>query len=256
MTGATMYVSGKVVTVLGHSTALSGHLVSSINPRVIILGNGSVMAFQRGVQKVEVITAARNKPTLNFYLFAFEQACNQSKEGCAAGDLYTPGLERDWLSVSVADDVDLANTPQDCLQCHQRQREMATLLMRELNNPWTHFFEPLLEELETLVRPGVRGRDLMMDYRQGGGRALRQFRARTARPERSFALETAWASTTRILRRSADRERTLAYDLRPLRRRARPSPTGKQAGTRSSAASSWPCPTSNRAPRTRTSSLN
>lgn len=169
MTGGTLSGSNHVVAVLGHSTALSGHLVSSINPRVIIFGRSSLMAFQRGVQKVEVITAARNEPTFNFYLFEFEQACNQREEGCGPGDLYTPRLERDWLSVTVEDDEDLKNTPQDCRQCHQRQGERPALLMRELNSPWTHFFEPLLEQLEPLGRPGVRGTDLMADYRQARG---------------------------------------------------------------------------------------
>ncbi|MDD9969512.1 MAG: hypothetical protein OXR73_24925 [Myxococcales bacterium] len=46
----------KPVAVLGHSTALSGHRVSPINPRLIMMGGqgGAVlMAYQRGVQKVE-----------------------------------------------------------------------------------------------------------------------------------------------------------------------------------------------------------
>jgi mono/diheme cytochrome c family protein len=184
-------VVSNIVTVLGHSTALSGHLVSSINPRVIILGDSSLMAFQRGVQKVEVITPARNAPTLNFYLFEFEQACNRSKDGCMPGDLYTARLERDWLAVTVEDDEDLKNTPQDCRQCHQRQREVPTLLMRELNNPWTHFFEPILEELEPVVRPGVRGSDLMADYRQAkGDERYGNFALEQLAPISPFLLET------------------------------------------------------------------
>jgi mono/diheme cytochrome c family protein len=160
----------RAVAVLGHSTALSGHLVSPINPRLIIMGDGSLMAYQRGVQKVEVITTARDTPGIdqNFYLFQFEQACNRHDDGCSPGDLYTPRVERDWLSVRIEDDEDLKNTPNDCRQCHQRARELPTRLMRELNNPWTHFFEPKLEGAERVV-PGVRGRDLMRDYLRAKG---------------------------------------------------------------------------------------
>lgn len=42
------------VAVLGHSTALSGHLVSPINPRVVVMGVDSFMAFQRGARAREV----------------------------------------------------------------------------------------------------------------------------------------------------------------------------------------------------------
>jgi hypothetical protein len=102
------------VTMLGHSTAPSGHKTSPLNPRLIIVGNSLFMAFQRGVQKVEVIATARNPGFFNFYLFQFEQACNAREAGCSPGDLYTSSVERDWLSVTVKDDEDLKNTPSDC----------------------------------------------------------------------------------------------------------------------------------------------
>src|ERR671912_457137 len=44
---------------MGLSTALSGRLVSPINPRVLLLGQQAFMAFQRGVQQVELATMDR-----------------------------------------------------------------------------------------------------------------------------------------------------------------------------------------------------
>ncbi len=149
------------VTVMGHSTSLPGHLVSPINPRILILGANNIMAFTRGVQRIELISTSRVTKTLNFYLVSFEQACNASKRGCQPGDLYTPRLESDWMRVSIHDDEELKNTPLDCRQCHQRNAEKPSLLMRELEGPWTHFFQPAgFEE----VLPGVHGSDLMNDY--------------------------------------------------------------------------------------------
>jgi mono/diheme cytochrome c family protein len=124
---------------LGHSTALSGRLVSALNPRVLILGKQTFMAFQRGVQQVELVSVDRTDQTLNFYLVSFRQTCNVVA-GCLPGDLYTPAVERDWTEVEIRDDEDLKNTPSDCRQCHQRGRETPMLLMRELRGPWTHFF--------------------------------------------------------------------------------------------------------------------
>jgi hypothetical protein len=161
---AGMYGQDAYVTLLGHSTALSGQRVSALNPRMIVLGDGVITAFQRGVQKVEVIADARNARSFNFYLIEFEQACNREPEGCGSGDLYSPRVESEWQSVRIQDDEDLKNTPNDCRQCHQRGRDTPTLLMRELNNPWTHFFQPLPLPQGQYVGPGVQGHDLLQDY--------------------------------------------------------------------------------------------
>jgi len=149
------------VAVMGHSTSLSGHLVSPINPRVLILGANNIMTFTRGVQRIELISVSRVTSTLNFYMVSFEQACNAFQHGCRPGDLYTPRLESDWTRVSINDDEELKNTPLDCRQCHQRNAEKPTLLMRELEGPWTHFLQPTGFN-ETL--PGVHGSDVMTDY--------------------------------------------------------------------------------------------
>lgn len=125
---------------LGLSTALSGQLVSPINPRAILFNNDTFVAFQRGVQKVEIITRDRATDGLNFYLVSFKQACNAAPGGCLPGDLFTLNVERDWSSVALEDDEDLKNTPSDCRLCHQRGPREPTLLMRELRGPWTHFF--------------------------------------------------------------------------------------------------------------------
>jgi hypothetical protein len=129
-----------------------------------VVGEGVFMAFQRGVQKLEVMASARNAGVFNFYLFEFEQACNDAPEGCSAGDLYSPQVERDWLSVRIQDDEDLKNNSNDCRQCHQRGLDKPRLLMRELNNPWTHFFQPMPLPEGQYVGPGVQGHNLLQDY--------------------------------------------------------------------------------------------
>ncbi|HTU59825.1 MAG TPA: hypothetical protein VMF89_15340 [Polyangiales bacterium] len=153
------------VAVLGHSTALSGRFVSPINPRVIVMGTESFLAFQRGTQQVEVIARARESAGLRFYLIEFEQACNVYPDGCAAGDLYTPAIESNWLRVRARDGEALANTPEDCRTCHQRGTETAGLLMRELEDPWTHFFLPPGPS----GVPGVSGADPYRDFLDAKG---------------------------------------------------------------------------------------
>jgi cytochrome c553 len=145
------------VVLLGHSTALSGQLVSPINPRAILLGKQALVAFQRGVQKAEIAALDRVSKQRNFYLVSFKQACNERAAGCVPGDLYTPSLERDWREVKLEDDEDLKNTPLDCRQCHQRKLEKPVLLMRELLGPWTHFFFFAVAEERDKELGGVRG---------------------------------------------------------------------------------------------------
>jgi hypothetical protein len=163
------FSAGQPLVLLGHSTALPGRLISPINPRAIIVGRQSLMAFQRGVQSIELASRARDREDFNFYLVTFAQACNSSPDGCLPGDLYTPQVERDWMSVTIQDDEDLKNTPSDCRQCHRRARDTSVLLMRELDSPWTHFFEPLIDGSPASELPGVRGEDLVRDYLRAKG---------------------------------------------------------------------------------------
>lgn len=157
----------RFAAMLGHSTALSGQLVSPINPRALVIGVGTVLAFQRGVQQVELATLARDRRAFNFYLLEFEQACADARGGCTPADLYTARIERDWRSYAVRDDEDLKNTPLDCRQCHQRARDGGIMLMRELTPPWTHFFEQASTTAafaEALTPSTTGGADLLLDY--------------------------------------------------------------------------------------------
>jgi hypothetical protein len=152
---------------LGHSTALSGHLTSPINPRAFFVGDDIVLAFQRGAQRAEVAALDRERERFNFYLFRFSQACNIAATGCSHADMFTARIEAEWQSVTLEDDEDLKNTTLDCRQCHQRGRRAPGLLMRELESPWTHFFDSI--PASTGDSPGVRGSDLLRDYMAAHG---------------------------------------------------------------------------------------
>jgi hypothetical protein len=156
------YYTLSAVVVLGHSTALSGHLVSTLNPRVIVMGAETFLTFTRGEQRVELIARTRLQYSAEFYLLDFEQACNASEGGCTPGDLYTSRIESDWSRVELRDGAELANTPADCRVCHQRGSDPPSLLMRELESPWTHFFLPA--GITPPEVPGVSGSHLMDDY--------------------------------------------------------------------------------------------
>jgi hypothetical protein len=102
-------------------------------------------------------------------LLTFTQACNEREDGCSPGELYTPEVERDWRQIQLRDAEDLKNTPFDCRQCHQRGREQPTILMRELQSPWTHFMFPIGSTDGT---PGITGADLVRDYLSAKGDEL------------------------------------------------------------------------------------
>jgi hypothetical protein len=104
----------------------------------------------------------REAQRMNFYLISFRQACNLDIHGCKPGDLFTPSIESDWRQVAVQDDEELKNTPSDCRQCHQRGTAQPTLLMRELDGPWTHFFSVEPNPKSTFPEPF--GSDLVQDY--------------------------------------------------------------------------------------------
>jgi len=156
------------LVMLNTSTALSGRLVSTLNPRAIVLGENTLLAFNRGIQRVELISRDRGpERSLNFYLLHFEQACNAAPEGCSPGDLYTPRVESNWTAVRIEDDEDLKNTPADCRQCHQRGSDRAIRLMRELDGPWTHFFMPDDTDPEGIPEPS--GFDVVHAYFEAKG---------------------------------------------------------------------------------------
>jgi hypothetical protein len=153
------------VVMLGHSTSLPGQLVSPINPRAFILGKDSTLAFVRGAQEVELVSRARDgSEQLSFYLLRYEQACNHAPQGCSHGELYTRVTEASWTTLRVQDDRELENTPFDCRACHARGAEHTTLLMREVDGPWTHFFDTLQPVAGAGAEPEITGYDLLQDY--------------------------------------------------------------------------------------------
>ncbi|HEX4334560.1 MAG TPA: hypothetical protein VH062_01530 [Polyangiaceae bacterium] len=165
-------ITGASAVLLGHSTSLSGHVVSPLNPRAILPvdQNHVLVAFQRGVQRAEIAAHDRVAPHVNLYLVTFRQACNAAKSGCVPGDLYTPSIESGWTSVEIQDDEDLKNTPSDCRQCHQRDRDAPSLLMREFESPWVHFFGPESADPEDgAMTSGISGGLLVQDYRMAKG---------------------------------------------------------------------------------------
>jgi mono/diheme cytochrome c family protein len=166
---ADMYGADSFVNLLSHSTSLSGSTISALNPRMIVIGEHAIMAYERGVQRVEVIAYARNPGLFNFYLFQFELPCDSAADGCKPADLFTPSVEHSWSQLTVRDDEDLANTVFDCRACHQRGADFPQLLMRELESPWTHFFRPFPEPDDKSLGPGVQGHDLLQDYLDAKG---------------------------------------------------------------------------------------
>jgi hypothetical protein len=137
---------------------------------VLLLGRDVFMAFQRGVQQVELAALDHDTGHVNPYLVTFRQACNDA--GCTPGDLYTPALERGWAKVELRDAEDLKNTPADCRQCHQRARPTAALLMRELRGPWTHFFAPATVSPEYQPPDWPTGRELALDFLAAKGNEI------------------------------------------------------------------------------------
>lgn len=148
---------------LGNSSSLVARNVSAVNPRAIIftpvpglpqrLPGYTAMGFTRGEEFVEIASEDPKTKQLTFYLLRFEKDCN--KDGCTNGDLFTPEVESGWTGFTLYDDSDLKNTMLDCLSCHQpTTKAPKALLMREMRDPWTHWFRN--------DRPG--GIALLVDY--------------------------------------------------------------------------------------------
>jgi mono/diheme cytochrome c family protein len=134
---------------LAHSTALDGRLASPINPRAVSLRierfqeGYAAATFTRGSQRAELISLDRRSGRFNLYVLDFKQACNDEPEGCSYGDRFTPAIERDWRELRLRDDEDLKNTPLDCRRCHGGSPQdggKPSLLMREMDPPWMHWF--------------------------------------------------------------------------------------------------------------------
>jgi mono/diheme cytochrome c family protein len=142
-----------------HSSSLVMRYTSPINPRAILftrpnfggqpragnpLPNPEYVAlgFARGEQFVEL--AAKDTTAggaLRFFLFRFQQACNQAPGGCNFGDLFSPDIEQSFLSYTLYEDQDIRNTIFDCAVCHQPggPGTQKMLRMQEIQPVWEHF---------------------------------------------------------------------------------------------------------------------
>ncbi len=152
----------------GNSSSIIARDVSAINPRLVIgekmLGFGFdgqfpgfggieetlALGFARGDQLVELMSYDPNTQDLNLYLLKFEQACNDSEDGCSIADMVTPAIEDDWVRWTLYQDTDLVNTTFDCNVCHQPAGPGTPKVPRvqEISNSWTHWFP---------VRPSQQG---------------------------------------------------------------------------------------------------
>ncbi len=155
---------------LANSSSLIARNVSAVNPRAIVftpvpglpqrLRGYTVASYTRGETFVEMASEDARTGQLTFYLLKFELGCEKNEGGCTNGDLFSPDVESNWKGFTLYDDSDLKNSILDCLSCHQPNRKAAkALLMRELRDPWTHWFRN--------DRPG--GIQLLIDYKRVHG---------------------------------------------------------------------------------------
>lgn len=148
-----------------NSSSLVARNVSALNPRLVMgermgafgdeqdpFGTSQALAlgFARGEQLVELMSYDPLSDDLNFYLLKFEQACNDTPEGCTTADLVTPEIEKNWTRWTLYQDIDLENTTVDCNVCHQPLGPGTPKIPRiqEVSNSWTHWFP---------VRPPTQG---------------------------------------------------------------------------------------------------
>jgi len=144
--------SERAFALTANSTSLVASSVSAINPRLLVFprlrsdqeraATMTSIAFVRGEQFVEIVSRDPLTDDLNFYLFAFEQACSYEAPGCDLVSLLTEEIEHDWTAYSVYDQDDLEATSFDCLSCHQPGGwgTKRILRMQELASPWMHWF--------------------------------------------------------------------------------------------------------------------
>lgn len=160
-------------SLLAHSSALAGRLVSSLNPQSVIValpepmpfkpgwhrddGNIVALAFARGEPFVEMaVTPPGGELTL--YLLRYEQPCDDEPGGCDLTARFSERTESGWLRWSLYDDEDLKNTVLDCLHCHQPDGPGTPRIYRiqELQTPWTHWEASFLRGGNVLLEQTVR----------------------------------------------------------------------------------------------------
>lgn len=162
----------RLVATTTHSLGLSARSVTAANPRTFVFVDNArhspipfdkiaAVAFSRGEQFVELAALDTKTYEYNFYLLAFEQACNTTR--CTPEQLLTESVERDWTSWTLYSDADLVDTPLDCLSCHlpHGPGTHKLLLMRQLPDPWLHWGD---------FRGVYEGADCSHDGPPNGGR--------------------------------------------------------------------------------------
>ena len=146
------------LAMVAHTTSIAIRSTSQINPRAFLFTPPAsntlrpttpipnptyvMMGFVRGEQLVELVSKDPSASgALRFYLFAYQQPCNTTTQGCIPADLYTPDAETGFTGYSLYEDVDIENTQFDCLHCHQPDGPgtRKILRMQELQFPWTHW---------------------------------------------------------------------------------------------------------------------
>lgn len=146
-----------------YSTSLAARQTSSLNPRVIVFDLGSsgdpprAAGFARGEPVVELV-GVDPSGGLSFYIVRFELPCGAA---CGPEDLLGPSIESGWTRWSLYQDVDLVNSPIDCLVCHQPDGPSTPKMgrMQELRAPWLHYFPASgmgLTESVKLLQPRFR----------------------------------------------------------------------------------------------------
>jgi hypothetical protein len=141
----------RLIGMTANSASLVARSVSALNPRVVIgvvpdrnaaadarRGHFAV-GFARGEPFAELAGYDPSADRINFYLLAFTPQCGT--EQCAPVQLLTQAVEHEWQNWTLYQAEDLANTPLDCLSCHQPggATEPRRFLMRQLRNPWMHW---------------------------------------------------------------------------------------------------------------------
>jgi mono/diheme cytochrome c family protein len=119
--------------------------------------NFVVTTFTRGETLVELAAFDPVSKEIKFFVITFKVPCGADKtpassgfgtadSKCQPGDLYSPNIEKNWSDVSVYEDVDVHNTTIACQSCHTSTNSAGekkkTLLMFQLDDPWTHWFSP------------------------------------------------------------------------------------------------------------------
>lgn len=157
-TGASGVGGNPAFALLGHSSALTARLVSSITPTAFVFtplgpdgkppADYTFVAFDPGETFLEVASFSPADQAVNFYLVRFDKACSVAGT-CTPDDLLTPKQVTGWSNIRIYESTTaLNNTIADCRQCHlgngrdaPDSTDKLILRMQELDAPHTHWFD-------------------------------------------------------------------------------------------------------------------